>query len=72
MDAVEHSEPLWGPAEHQLPELFGDAFAGLAPTGDGLRVTLRVHRVTSGHDGPEPADADALALLHPLRSRRAS
>jgi hypothetical protein len=40
-----------------LRELLGDAFAGLAPTGDGWRVTLRVDGATSGYDGPEPAEA---------------
>ena len=70
LDSVEQSEALWVPAEHQLRELLGDAFAGLAPTGDGYRVTLRVDGSTSGYDGPEPADAYALALLHLLRSRR--
>lgn len=71
LDSIEQSEALWVPAEHQLRELLGDAFAGLAPTGDGYRVTLRVDGRTSGYDGPCPADAYALALLHLLRSRRA-
>jgi hypothetical protein len=59
------------PAEHQLRELLGDAFAGLAPTGDGFRVTLRVDGATSGHNGSDPAEAYAVALLSVLRSRRA-
>ena len=71
LDSVEQSRALWIPAEHQLRELLGDAFAGLAPTGDGYRVTLRVDGATSGHDGPEPAEAYAQALLHLLGSRRA-
>ena len=66
LDSVEKSETLWIPAEHQLRELLGDAFAGLAPTGDGYRVTLRVDGVTSGFNGPEPAEAYAAALLHVL------
>ena len=70
LDSVEQSEALWVPAEHQLRELLGDAFAGLAPTGDGYRVTLRVDGATSGYDGVDPAEAYALALLHLLRSRR--
>jgi len=70
LDSVEQSETLWIPAEHQLRELLGDAFAGLAPTGDGYRVTLRVDGVTSGFNGPEPAEAYALALLSLLQARR--
>ncbi len=71
LDSLEQSEALWVPAEHQLRELLGDAFAGLAPTGYGYRVTLRVAGVTSGYDGPDAAEAYGLALLHLLRSRRA-
>ena len=72
LDSVEQSDALWVPAEHQLREQLGDAFAGLAPTGDGYRVTLRVDGTTSGHDGPDPAEAYASALLHLLGSRRAT
>jgi hypothetical protein len=71
LDSVDQSEALWVPAEHQLRELLGDAFAGLAPTGDGYRVTLRVDGATSGFEGSEPAEAYAAALLSLLRSRRA-
>jgi len=71
LDSIEQSEALWLPAEHQLRELLGEAFAGLAPTGDGYRVTLRVDGVTSGHEGQDPAEAYAHALLHLLRSRPA-
>jgi hypothetical protein len=71
LDSVEQSAALWLPAEHQLRELLGDAFAGLAPTGDGYRVTLRVDGATSGFSGRDPAEAYALALLHLLSSRRA-
>ena len=71
LDSIEQSEALWVPAEHQLRELLGGTFAGLAPTGDGYRVTLRVDGETSGHEGPEPADAYAVALLSLLRARRA-
>jgi hypothetical protein len=71
LDSIEQSDALWLPAEHQLRELLGGAFAGLAPTGDGYRVTLRVDGATSGYDGPDPAEAYALALLSLLRSRRA-
>jgi hypothetical protein len=70
LDSIELSEALWVPAEHQLRERLGDAFAGLAPTGDGYRVTLRVDGATSGHEGENPAEAYARALLHLLRSRR--
>jgi hypothetical protein len=70
LDSIELSEALWVPAEHQLRELLGDAFAGLAPTGDGYRVTLRVEGATSGYEGENPAEAYARALLHLLRSRR--
>ena len=72
LDSVEQSDTLWIPAEHQLRELLGEAFAGLAPTGDGYRVTLRVDGATTGYNGGEPAEAYALALLHLLRSRPAS
>jgi hypothetical protein len=68
LDSIEQSEALWLPAEHQLRELLGEAFAGLAPTGDGYRVTLRVDGVTNGHEGRDPAEAYAHALLHLLRS----
>ena len=71
LDSVDQSQALWVPAEHQLRELLGDAFAGLAPTGDGYRVTLRVDGATRGFDGSDPAAAYALALLDLLRSRRA-
>jgi hypothetical protein len=63
LDSVAQSEALWLPAEHQLRERLGDAFAGLAPTGDGYRVTLRVDGVTSGYEGSDPAEAYAAALL---------
>lgn len=71
LDSIDQSEALWVPAEHQLRELLGDAFAGLAPTGDGYRVTLRVRGGTSGYDGSDPAEAYAQALLHLLTSQRA-
>ena len=69
LDSIEQSDALWLPAEHQLRELLGEAFAGLAPTSNGYRVTLRVDGMTSGYDGPDPAEAYAQALLHLLRSR---
>jgi hypothetical protein len=69
LDSVEQAQTLWVPAEHQLRERLGDAFAGLAPTGDGYRVTLRVDGATSGYDGRDPAEAYARALLHMLRSQ---
>ena len=68
LDSIEQAEALWVPAEHQLRELLGEAFAGLAPTGDGYRVTLRVDGATSGFEGPDAAAAYALALLSLLRS----
>jgi len=71
LDSIEQSEALWLPAEHQLREQLGEAFAGLAPTGDGYRVTLRVDGVTSGHEGGDAAEAYDLALLHLLRTRPA-
>ena len=71
LDSVDQSDALWVPAEQQLRELLGDAFAGLSPTGDGYRVTLRVDGATSGHEGVDPAEAYAVALLHLLGSRRA-
>ncbi len=71
LDSVEQSEALWLPAEHQLRESLGDAFIGLAPTGEGYRVTLRVDGATSGYEAADPAEAYALALLDVLRSRAA-
>ncbi len=71
LDSVEQSEALWLPAEHQLRELLGDSFAGLAPTGDGYRVTLRFDGATRGFEGRSPGEAYASALLHLLRSRAA-
>jgi hypothetical protein len=71
LDSIEQSDALWVPAEHQLRELLGDTFAGLAPTGGGYRVTLRVDGATSGYEGPDPTEAYALALLYLLTSRRA-
>ena len=71
LDSVEQSEVLWLPGEHQLRELLGDTFAGLAPTGDGYRVTIRVDGATSGHEGAEPADAYGRALLALLGARPA-
>jgi hypothetical protein len=68
LDSVEQSEALWVPAEHQLRERLGEAFAGLAPTGNGYRVTLRVDGATSGFEGATPSEAYARALLHLLRS----
>jgi hypothetical protein len=66
LDSVEQSHALWVPAEDQLRERLGDAFAGLAPTGDGYRVTLRVDGTTSGYEGRSPSEAYAQALLHLL------
>jgi hypothetical protein len=71
LDSIEQSQALWLPAEHQLRGLLGTAFAGLAPTGDGYRVTLRVDGGTSGYDGRDAAEAYGRALLDLLRSRRA-
>jgi hypothetical protein len=71
LDSVEQSEALWVPVEHQLRVLLGDAFAGLAPTGDGYRVTLRIDGETSGYDGRDASEAYAQALLSVLRSQRA-
>jgi hypothetical protein len=70
LDSIDQADTLWVPAEHQLRERLGDAFAGLAPTGDGYRVTLRVDGATSGYDGPDPAEAYAQALLSLLTSQR--
>ena len=69
LDSIEQTEALCVPAEHHLRERLGDTFAGLAPTGDGYRVTLRVDGVTSGYEGPDPVEAYALALLDLLRFR---
>ena len=69
LDAIEQSEALWVPAEHQLRERLGEALAGLAPTGDGYRVTLRVDGATSGYDGADAAEAYGLALLDLLGRR---
>ena len=69
LDSVEQSEALWVPAEHQLRTLLGEAFAGLAPTGDGYRVTLRFDGTTTGHEGPDAAEAYGRALLSLLGSR---
>ena len=71
LDSVDQSDALWLPAEHQLREALGDAFAGLAPTGSGYRVTLRVDGATSGFDGGDAAEAYGRALLSLLRSGRA-
>ena len=71
LDSVEQSEALWVPAEHQLRERLGEAFAGLAPTGSGYRVTLRVDGITSGYEGADPAEAYARALIDVLTSRGA-
>jgi len=71
LDSVDQAQALWLPAEHQLRERLGEAFAGLAPTGDGYRVTLRVDGATSGFDGADAADAYARALLSLLTSRAA-
>jgi hypothetical protein len=70
LDSVAQSHALWMPAEHQLRERLGEAFAGLAPTGDGYRVTLRVDGTTSGFEGRDPTEAYARALLHLLTSQR--
>ncbi len=70
LDSVEQTEALWVPAEHQLREQLGDTFAGLAPTGDGYRVTLRVDGATSGYEGGDAAEAYGRALLSLLRARR--
>ena len=67
LDSIAQSEALWVPAEHQLRERLGDAFAGLAPTGDGYRVTLRIDGATIGFEGPDAAEAYAKALLSLLR-----
>ena len=72
LDSVDQSDALWVPAEHQLRELLGDAFAGLAPTGDGYRVTLRVDGETRGFDGADAAEAYGRALLALLRTGHAS
>src|SRR3712207_5779047 len=69
LDSIDQSEALWVPAEHQLRELLGEAFAGLAPTGEGYRVTLRADGGVRGYDGADAAEAYATALLHLLRSR---
>ena len=71
LDSVDQSEALWVPAEHQLRELLGDAFAGLAPTGDGYRVTLRVDGATTGFEGADAAEAYGRALLSLLVSGHA-
>ena len=71
LDSVDQAQALWLPAEHQLRERLGEAFAGLAPTGDGYRVPLRVDGTTSGFDGANAADAYARALLSLLTSRAA-
>jgi hypothetical protein len=70
LDSLEQSEALWVPAEHQLRELLGAAFAALARTDDGYRVTLRVDGAACGFDGPAPAEAYARALLHLLTGGR--
>jgi hypothetical protein len=69
LDSVEQSEALWVPVEHQLRELLGNAFAGLAPTGDGYRVTLRIDGTTSAYEGPDASAAYAAALLSLLPGR---
>jgi hypothetical protein len=71
LDSVEQSEALWLPAEHQLRERLGEAFAGLAPLDAGYRVVVRVEGATTTYDGANPAEAYGLALLDLLRAGRA-
>ena len=70
LDSIEQADALWLPAEHQLRALLGEAFAGLAPTGSGYRVTLRDATGSRGYEGADAAEAYARALLDLLTSRR--
>ena len=63
LDSVDVNSALWLPHEHQLRELLGDTFLGLARGPLGWEVELR------GSDpvgAGSPPDAYALALLQTL------
>ena len=70
LDSVDQRDALWLPAEHQLRELLGDAFAGLSREGGRYRVTLTEAGRTTSYDGDDPSEAYGLALLDRLRVRR--
>ena len=68
LDSVDQHDALWLPAEHQLRERLGDAFAGLARTGGGYRVTLSDSGTSTSYDGADPAEAYGRALLSRLEA----
>jgi hypothetical protein len=68
LDSIGQHEALWLPGEHQLRELLGDAFIGLAREGSAYRVTLAEAGTTTSYDGEDPAEAYGRALLSRLRA----
>ncbi len=70
LDSVDQRDALWLPAEHQLRELLGDAFAGLTREVAGYRVTLNGGGTVTSYDADDPAEAYGQALLHLLSAPR--
>jgi hypothetical protein len=68
LDSVDQRDALWLPGEHQLRELLGDAFAGLAREGGGYRVTLSKAGRATSYDGANPSEAYGRALLSRLEA----
>ena len=65
LDSVQLDQTLWLPLEHQLRELLGAAFRGLAPGPAGYEVRVQIPGRTAGSTftATDPADAYAQALL---------
>ena len=65
LDSVQLDQTLWLPLEHQLRELLGAAFRGLAPGPAGYEVRVQIPGRTAGatFTATDPADAYAQALL---------
>ncbi len=64
LDSVELEAALWLPREDQLRELMGATFGGLAPSGSGFAVTVKLPvGVVEQIDADTAADAYALGVL---------
>jgi hypothetical protein len=68
LDSLALEDALWLPREDQLRQLLRSTFLSLTRIGeDGYRVRVLLSGTEESHDGADPADAYALALLRLIR-----
>lgn len=72
LDSLEKQDAIWLPAENQLREMLGVAFARLDRIGERHRVAFVLNGTQETIDAADPSDAYAAALLRVIHRFRAA